>query len=87
MMDNRVTAITIIKEGIIRPTLVSAYAFMDAWSYLFFGQHPEHLNKRGIYEFMKNCYVSVSPLRRTNYEEAHRHMGDTCRKEREDEEA
>lgn len=83
--------VQIIKEGIIRPTLVSAYAFMDAWSYLFFGQHPEHLNKRGIYEFMKPSYVSASTLRRNDYygqphEETHRHMGDCSRKEREDEE-
>lgn len=73
--------ITVIKEGIIRPTLVSAYAFMDAWSYLFFGQHPEHLNKRGIYEFMKPSYGSASTLRRTNYVHPLRDAG---RKERED---
>lgn len=60
--------ITVIKEGVIRPTLVSAYAFMDAWSYLFFGQHPEHLNKRGIYEFMKPSYGSARALRRTNHD-------------------
>lgn len=51
--------VQIIKEGIIRPTLASAYTFIDAWSYLFFGQHPEHLNRRGIYEFIKPQYVSA----------------------------
>lgn len=76
--------ITVIKEGIIRPTLVSAYAFMDAWSYLFFGQHPEHLNKRGIYEFMKPSYGSANTLRRTNYVHP---LRDTGRKEREDDES
>lgn len=74
--------ITIIKEGIIRPTLVSAYAFTDAWSYLLFGQHPEHLNKRGIYEFMKTSYASASTLRSTNYVHP---LRDADRKEREDE--
>lgn len=76
--------ITVIKEGIIRPTLVSAYAFMDAWSYLLFAQHPEHLNKRGIYAFMKPSYDSASALRRNNYVQPLRYAG---RKEREDDES
>ena len=83
-MNNGEMAITIIKEGIIRPTLVSAYTFVDAWSYLLFAKHPEHLNKRGIYAFMKPSYGSASALRRTNYVHPLRGTG---RKEREDDES
>lgn len=66
-------AIAVIKEGIIKPTFASAYTFLDAWSYLLFGQNLERLNTRGVgvyeYKSIRPSYVTGSWLR---YHEARR---------------
>lgn len=61
-MTNKEIAIAAVKEGIIKPTLISAYAFIDAWSYLLFGKHPERLDSRGIYECIRPSYMSYKDM-------------------------
>lgn len=55
-MTNKELAIAVVKWGIIHPTLISAYAFIDAWSYLLFARHAERLGSGGIgvYEYRKH---------------------------------